>query len=66
MARRRIDDSDPDKLQHYLPVLFSTRDVERIERVAKRYGLKRAAAVRLMMREGADRYDHQENRQEGE
>lgn len=57
MPRKPIDPDDPDKLQHYVPVLFSKRDLDVIDRVASAYGIKRAAAVRLMMRHGAVRYD---------
>lgn len=65
MPRRRLDPSDPDKLQHYVAVYFSTRDLEVIDRVAMAYGLKRSGAVRLMMRQGATRYDTYKD-QEGE
>lgn len=57
MPRKPIDPRDPDKLQHYVPVLFSTRDLAIIDRVAAAYGIKRGAAVRLMMRQGVTRYD---------
>lgn len=57
MARKPIDPSDPDKLQIYVPVMFSRRDVEVIDRVAAAYGMSRAGAVRLMSRHGFTRYD---------
>lgn len=60
MPRKPIDPDDPDKLQHYLPVLFSKRDIDVIERVASAYGMSKAAAARLMMRHGASRYDPEE------
>lgn len=65
MPRKPLDSSDPDKLQHYVAVYFSQRDLELIDRVAMAYGLKRSGAVRLMMRQGAKRYDPY-NDQEGE
>ena len=66
MPRRTIDPSDRDKLTHYQPVLFSTNDIELIERVRKEYGISRGAAVRLMMRHGAKRYDPYSTEEEGE
>lgn len=57
MPRKPIDPDDPDKLQFYIPVLVSKKDLDVIERVTSAYGIKKAAAVRLMMRHGAVRYD---------
>ncbi len=65
MPRKPIDPDDPDKLQHYLPVLFSRNDLDIIERVARAYGSSQAGAVRLMMRHGARRYDPNQS-EEGE
>jgi hypothetical protein len=59
MPRKPIDPNDPDKLQHYVPTLFSGKDLAVIERVAEAYGMSRGSAVRLMMRHGAKKYDPQ-------
>ena len=53
MPRKPIDPSDPDKLQHYVGVHFTTGDLDIIKRMAQSHGISRSAAVRALIRRAA-------------
>ena len=53
MPRKKSNVPDPDKLQHYMGVMVTNRDMAAIKRIAAQYGLSNSGAVRLMMRESS-------------
>jgi hypothetical protein len=57
MPRARRDEADPTQLRNSVGVMFNDADMEMITRVAKRYGMSKSAAVRLLARAGAAQHD---------
>jgi hypothetical protein len=57
MPRAFNPEKDPDKLRNHVGVPFNDADLDMIKRVAKRYGLSMAGAVRLLTRAGAAHHD---------
>lgn len=57
MPRAIREEGDPSQLRNHVGVLFDDADLEMIKRVAKRYGMSKSAAVRLLTRAGAPLHD---------
>jgi hypothetical protein len=57
MPKARRDDAAPTQLRNAVATMVDDADLEMILRVARRYGLSKSGAARLLIRAGAAHHD---------
>lgn len=57
MPRARREEADPTQLRNSVATMVDDATLEMILRVAKRYGMSKSHAARLLIKAGAAQYD---------